>query len=145
MSFLSKEQILAAKDLEYEDVEISEWGGTVRIRGMSAADRDEIESLYFSTDDGKPKDMRLLRSRILVLSLVDENDQRLFKFEEASALAKKSAVVIDHIFPIAQRLSKMSKEDVEEIAGNSSSGQESGSTTDSAWPSEEDSLIRTNS
>ena len=41
MSLLSKEAILAAQDLPSEDVEVPEWGGTVRVRGLDGKGRDE--------------------------------------------------------------------------------------------------------
>ena len=37
---LSKDQILGAVDFSFVEVEVPEWGGTVRIRGLSAAERD---------------------------------------------------------------------------------------------------------
>ena len=40
---LNKEQILNADDLTFEDVEVPEWGGTVRIRCLESTERDEFE------------------------------------------------------------------------------------------------------
>ena len=43
MTLLNKSQILAASDRKTEDLEVKEWGGTVRISTMSASDRDKWE------------------------------------------------------------------------------------------------------
>src|SRR5262245_58166648 len=37
-AFLTSEQILAAKDLEEEVIDVPEWGGQVRVRALSYAD-----------------------------------------------------------------------------------------------------------
>ena len=42
--FLTREEILAKTDLPYEDAEVPEWGGWVRIRALSGKQRDAIEA-----------------------------------------------------------------------------------------------------
>ena len=42
MSLLSAAEILAADDLPTEDVEVSEWNGTVRVRALTGAERDKL-------------------------------------------------------------------------------------------------------
>ena len=43
MALLTKDQILAVADIEYRTVAVPEWGGEVRIRSMTGADRDAHE------------------------------------------------------------------------------------------------------
>ena len=94
MAALTKDAILVADDLPREAVEIKEWGGTVYVRSMSAAERDEWEASWLA-DDGKPKTARErlknLRARLAVLVLVDDSGNRLFADEDADALGKKAA------------------------------------------------------
>ena len=40
MTYLSRDAILQREDIKTEDVEVPEWGGTVRVRGMSGVQRD---------------------------------------------------------------------------------------------------------
>ena len=41
---LNKDSILSAADFVYVEHEVPEWQGTVRLRGLSAAERDEFEA-----------------------------------------------------------------------------------------------------
>ena len=40
MTLLSKSAILCANDLQTEDVDVPEWGGTVRVRSFTGRERD---------------------------------------------------------------------------------------------------------
>lgn len=44
MPLLSKTDILCANDLQTEDVEVSEWGGAVRVRSFTGRERDAFEA-----------------------------------------------------------------------------------------------------
>ena len=44
MTLLSKTAILAAQDLQTEDVEVPEWGGAVRVRSFTGRERDAFEA-----------------------------------------------------------------------------------------------------
>ena len=39
---LNKEQIQSVSDLETQDVEVPEWGGTVRLKSLTGAERDRF-------------------------------------------------------------------------------------------------------
>jgi hypothetical protein len=45
-SYLTRDAILQAPDLQGEDVAVPEWGGTVRVRGLSGAQRDAYEASW---------------------------------------------------------------------------------------------------
>lgn len=128
MALLSKEKILSANDRPTEDVEVPEWGGTVRVRGLSGAERDAFESSLLGPD-GKPSPSRLanFRARLLARTLVDETGNRLFSDSEIKALGEKSGEVLSRLFDVAQRLSGMTRRDVDVYVGNSDGGQNGGS------------------
>lgn len=117
MAVLTRDQILAADDLKTERLEVAEWGGTVIVRTMTGADRDELEAAIVGAD-GRSKDATILRAKVVALSVVDEEGNRLFKFEEARELAKKSAAALARVAKVAMRLSAITDEAVEEIKGN---------------------------
>lgn len=51
---LTKDQILAKDRKKTTDVEVKEWGGSVRLQELSASDRDMWESESFRvSDDGQ--------------------------------------------------------------------------------------------
>lgn len=128
MALLSKEQIWAADDLRWEDVPVPEWGGEVRLKSLTGAERDQYEGDSVKTSKGKREvNMANMRSRLIALSAVDEQFQPVFTRADVMRLGQKSAVALERLFDVACRLSGMSDEDVEELAGNSGGGQNEGS------------------
>lgn len=124
---LTKDQILQANDIRTEEVDVPEWGGKVIVRTMSGAERDQLEASVIT----KPGERNLenLRAKIVALSVVDENGNRLFSLENVRELTKKSARALDRVFAVAQRLSGFRPKDVEELTKNSGPGQSEGSTS----------------
>ena len=133
MTFLSAEQILAANDREHEDVDVPEWGGTVRVIGLSAADRDAYEAALAATTKGDATAMARLqnfRAKLVVKALVDADGKRLFSDADAKELGTKSGKVIDRLFDVVRRLSGMGKDALEQGKADSASGRNSDSTSD---------------
>jgi len=129
-----KDQILSAEDIRHEDVTVPEWGGVkVRIRGLNGTQRDSFEAKMVALKKGgQDVELRLadFRSKFLVKCLYDpETDSRIFGDGDAQALGRKSSAVIDRLFEVAQRLSGMSDDSVEEAKGNSTPAQSEGSTS----------------
>ncbi len=115
---LSKEQILAAQDLPTEDVPVPEWGGAVRIRTLSGAERDRWEE---SRIRGRGKDRRTnyenITASLIALCAVDGEGKRLFGEAEVHALGRKSSKVLGRLFDACRRLNGLSDEEVEALAG----------------------------
>lgn len=123
MALLTKEAILAAPDLSTERVTVPEWGGDVLVRGLSGTERDAFEQdIVQLRREGKKtvKDMDLhnVRAKLVARSIVDEKGARLFEDGEIEALGQKSALALQRVFEVAQRLSGLTDEDVEELAKN---------------------------
>ncbi len=110
---LSRDQILGAVDFNFVDVEVPQWGGSVRLRGLSAAERDEFEASL-----GVSQDLVNMRARLVVNCLVDENGDKLFKSTEAKELGKKNGQVINMLFDEVRKLSGMADEDLGIAEGN---------------------------
>ena len=136
MSLLSKTAILAAQDLQTEDVEVPEWGGAVRVRSFTGRERDAFEASMVRGDGRDRKvDLTNMRARLVGLTVIDESGQRLFTDEEADLLGAKSGAALDRVFAIAQKLNGLSGADVEELSKNSSGVPSAVSTSASALPS----------
>jgi hypothetical protein len=119
MGFLTKEMILVAKDLPHEDVDVPEWGGTVRVRCMTGTERDAFEdSIYEAKGEDIKFNRKNFRAKLLARTLVDERGERLFSDAEISALGGKSIKVLDRLMSVAQRLNAISKADQEELTKN---------------------------
>ncbi len=122
--------ILAAPDFVYEDVQVPEWGLTVRVRGMSGAQRDAFMTAIAQSDGrGRVKvDMTNRLAKFAVQVVVDADGRRLFRDDQVGELSAKSAAALERIYDVGQRLSGLSADAVEALAGNSD-GQSDGSTT----------------
>ena len=119
MTLLTREQILDAKDIETEDVEVPEWGGTVRVKAMTGAERDEYESYMMDTSGSEVKmNLKGMKVRLVALTVVDEKGKRMFEVTDIEALSTKSASALDRVFQVASRLSGMTVAAVEELQGN---------------------------
>ncbi len=117
--FLSRDEILNIKDLPVEEVYVEEWQAWVRVRGLTGAERDQFEQSIVETRGKDTRvNLRNIRAKLVTLCVVDEEGKRLFKDEDVELLGRKSAVALNRIFEVAQRLSGLRPEDVEELAGN---------------------------
>lgn len=127
---LSKSEILECQDMRIKVVEVPEWGGSVRLRSLTGAERDAFEATLVKEVDGKRvPDMENLRAKLLAATIVDEDDRQIFNAYDLAALGRKSAVALDRVFAVAQRLNGMSADAVEDAVKNSDSAPEGAFTS----------------
>jgi hypothetical protein len=128
---LGRKDILEAKDREkFEEVEVPEWGGIVLVRVIGGDERDRFEaSIMKRRGDDVQLNMENIRARLVALSVVDENGERLFSDADVIELGKKSGVALDRVYEIAQRINGLTKKDVKELAKNSELDQDGGSSS----------------
>ncbi len=127
---LSKAEILQSSDMRIQLVAVPEWGGSVRLRSLTGAERDAFEATLVKEVDGKRvPDMANLRAKLLAATIVDEEDRQIFSPYDLVALGRKSAVALDRVFTVAQRLNGMSADAVEESVKNSDSAPEGAFTS----------------
>lgn len=116
MGVIDKSAILAAQDIKTEDVDTPEWGGSVRVRELSAAD------LLGFWDSCRDAEGELIRDRVqpalLARAVVGEDGAPLFTDNDVSGLMSKSAAVVGRLFVVAKKLNGIGQEAVE-IAKNS--------------------------
>lgn len=116
---LGKAAILGAQDLPSEDLEVVEWGGWVRIRTLTAVERDVFENEVVQRNGRDTRvNARNIRAKLVAATLVDEEGKPLFTLADVEALGQKSAKALDRIFARASELAGMRPEDVEELAAN---------------------------
>lgn len=116
---LGREDILNASDIEIESVEVPEWGGVVFVKGMTGTERDAFEA-SLAMPDRKPgeiatADLRDLRAKLCVQTMCDEGGKLIFSDKDVEALGKKSAAALQHVFKVAQRLSGIGEDDLEDM------------------------------
>lgn len=117
---LSRDDILKVKDIQIEAVDVPEWGGIVYVKSLSGTERDAYESSMIEVR-GKNQRVNLenLRAKLAVMTVCDEDGKLLFSQKDIEVLGKKSASALNRVFKVAQRLSALTDQDVEELAKNS--------------------------
>jgi hypothetical protein len=115
---LSRDAILNAQDTVTEDVSVPEWGGTVRVRSMTIAERMEFSR---RATDGNTRHVGVW---LLALLAVDEHGNRLFSEAEMTsvldALEKKNAHAIESVVGAILKVNRIGGEqEVEDARKNS--------------------------
>ena len=116
MGYLTRADILAAKDFEVVAVDVKEWGGSgqVGIRTFDAATR---ALLLKPAKDGKMPDDWM--EQVVAASACDETGALIFTAQDLGELSKKSAVVLERLFTASIELNGLSDSSKEKILGES--------------------------
>jgi hypothetical protein len=118
MGLLTKADILAVSDLPTKDIEVPEWGGTIRIRSLTSAQVEDLQAEFMAArDDGRLVPQHW-RAKHLALSAVDEAGALLFTEAEASKLAQKSGVAMGRVFDAINTFNGQKPGAVEDAAKN---------------------------
>lgn len=107
---LNRDAILAAQDRKTVDVEVPEWGGTVRVQSMNGAERDAFGSSLV-TPDGK-QNLAHYREKLLVACVVGEDGKPLFTLNDLEALGAKSAVALKRVHDAADALNTIGPDEI---------------------------------
>jgi hypothetical protein len=133
-----RDAILNAQDLPTEEVATDEWGAfgfpTVRVRGLTAGEREKWERSVGGEDNSKRPTM--IRERLVAMTVVDADGKPEFTEGDLKALSNQSSQVIVRLFDAARRLSGMQTEEELEAANPSKGDPEDDSSSDSPSPSE---------
>jgi hypothetical protein len=118
---LTREQILQARDMKLEAVEVPEWGGTLYVRTMKARDRDAFEaSRVRLSAENKPEIVSInTRARLLSMTVCDDKGVLLFLEEDIELLGEKNAGAMDQVYEVALRINAMRNQDLEKKLKNS--------------------------
>lgn len=120
MALLTKEQILRVKDIETRTVHVPEWGGDVLVRSLTATERDYFESKLVDQSGKTVKaNLQNIKARLASMAIVDEDGNRVFSESEISILGTKSAAALNRISDAITAMSGITKEEMEDLAGNS--------------------------
>ncbi len=113
MSFLNREQIIGAADRQYVEVDVPEWGGTVRLRSLDAEQALHQEVLVKKRNAGDLKINPL--AAILSVSIVDASGTPLFNDKDMNELGKKSPAILIRLVKAVNTLNKLE----EDVSGDS--------------------------
>jgi len=113
MGLLTREQILSADDVKTEVVPVPEWGGEVRVRGLTGLQRDRFEARVVEEDFDN------VRAAYAAASIIDEDGNQMFTAEDIDELGNKSASALQRVLLVAQRISGVSENELESMEKNS--------------------------
>src|SRR5688572_6207310 len=103
---LTREQILAAVDLRFEDVDVPEWGGRLRLYELSGAERIALDDVTDELKEaGKKEPTMRFAARLLVLAVRTEAGDRMFEDSDVGLLVRKNPNVLARLFERAAALS----------------------------------------
>lgn len=117
MAILNRDAILSAQDIKRELVSVPEWGGDVYVRALTGAERDSFEASVVE-QRGKKQIFHTqdIRAKLVARAVVDESGNRIFTDTDVKALTQKSASALQRLFEVAQRLSGITEDAVDEMA-----------------------------
>lgn len=115
---LSKAAILAATDLVTEDVDVPEWGGTVRVRTMTGTQRDAFGAAIAADQKANGDKPSSFSAALVAACLIGEDGEPLFSGDDITALAGKSAAALERVAKVAGRLNGIGAAAVETAEGN---------------------------
>jgi len=134
MNLLTADQILGAA-LAFTDVQVPEWGGTVRVRSMTGADREAFHESLPKTVDGKTP-LTAFQASLVASTVVDGAGKLLFTPDQVARLREVSASALERVAAEAMQLNGLGVNAVEEEVKNSAAGQSDASGTGSQPSSE---------
>ena len=124
-SYLTAESILQSEDFAYDEVDCPEWGGTVRIRSMSGAQRVTLKK---AIEQGQND----IDEMVCVMCIVDADGNRIFNRSQIGELGKKNTKAISRV---AKRIVEISglrdpEKSVKDAEKNSEETENEGSSFD---------------
>lgn len=129
MTLLTRDAILAVQDLPTKDVTVKAWGGTVRVRSLTGAERDAFEVAMLSARQQGQLSPGNIRARYAAMCIIDQTGAQLFSPSDIETLGGKSAQALDQVYQAILELNALSDSDIEELAGNSEPGPNDASTS----------------
>jgi hypothetical protein len=118
---LTKGDILDNVKLRHEDVDVPEWGGTVRIQEMTAGAYDRYQSSLYTVKGKEVKsDLTHMATAYVQACLINEDGSLMFELKEIKELP---AEIIKRLYDVAQRVNGEGEEGQAEIEKNSEGGQ----------------------
>ena len=128
---LDKQQIRDADDVTQEQVLVPEWKGEVAVWSFTQKQRDEWEQRCVRQGAGTAQqNIRGLKLELVMLVVHTAEGELMFGAEDREWLGEKNAAAIDRIYQVAKRVCRLSNEDIEDLAENSSPGPSGGSSFD---------------
>jgi hypothetical protein len=117
VKLLSADDVLSADDRRYEIVDVPEWGGSLRLRSMSA--KEALD--WAEKNDGPAKSTAGIR--IAVISACDADGALIFADKDIEALKGRSNKALKRVVTKALALNGFSDDEQVAAAAKNDSGE----------------------
>lgn len=116
---LNREALTKKVEVAVAELPAPEFGGTVLVKGMTALERTDFERSLQVKGKASPVKMKVLRERLVVACVVDENRQPVFTEADIPLISQMPATFVERIVNKAMELCGMSSKDAKDLEGNS--------------------------
>lgn len=117
---MSLREKLLAKSNELKIEPIEAFGEKLFVRELTGSERDAFEaSLSNIVGKNVVPNLKNVRAKLIIKSLCTEDGSRVFEDTDLDSVGNLPAAELDKVFEVAQRLSGLKKEDIEELTKNS--------------------------
>ena len=114
-----RDQILNLQDIPFEIVAIKEWNTSIKVQGMTGAERTRI--LDLAMNDGGTMNLQTVYPEIVISTCFDpKTGEQIFTTEDRAALLSKSAIALDRLATVGMRLSGFTQETADDMGKDSS-------------------------
>jgi hypothetical protein len=107
-----RDKILGADDLPVTEVDVPEWGETVRVKALDAEERFNLSVQA----GGKPG--AVFMASVVAATVVDEDGNRVFTDDDVPALARKNGKAVKRLFDAADELNAFTDKAVRSLEKN---------------------------
>lgn len=95
-TILNKLQVLSCSDFNYDYVDVPEWGGRLRVRGLSGEERAFCDKMLRDAEVGKAGP-NTYAAALIACGTVDDQGASLFSRVDIPALSKKADNVLQRV------------------------------------------------
>lgn len=131
--FLSAASILEQPTLVIEELVVPEWGGgKIRLKQLSAKERDDFEtSMVTITRGGRQKmNNENFRARLVQLAAVDGEGRALFTKHDIKTLGDLPAAGLQRVYNKINEMSAFSEEDLKDLESDFDDDRNEDSSSD---------------
>lgn len=112
MTLLNREAVLKVRDTETKDIPVPEWGGSIRVRTMTVAERNDFARRATSEDKVN------VSSWLVSILAVNEKGDSLFTAEDVPELERRNFRAVDRVVKAILEVNGISEKKVEEAVKN---------------------------
>lgn len=125
MPLLSLDQIPATLSRAHLDVDVPEWGGSLRVWETTAGDEDALQDSIYRHNRKLGGGLQLSRCLRVAFALGDAEGKPLFPdpLLGVADVAKWPASIVQRLFDAAMRLNALTREDAKGLEKNSDAAE----------------------